>query len=370
MPLYTSIFPEHERRCHVQVHEELPENEVKCRTPLGYVDDHTPMTGLMTLSTFVGDGHDVLDGKVLVCVKSVGARKKSEHRTHPPKRTVSNDTTTAVTRKDATTTAETTTIHVFDNTASASITLWDAATPSASLWKPHHTILLLTRPTCRTSYGSQTWLNIAANTTVDVDPATRDARWLRAYALRLLKRPECNPASPPAGTFPSAREIERAETRVLYTLADLDAAARVGKKVVGFISVVLTEINLVALCRRNMLACAECACGHPLYANQPSLTCPHCDAQDVPLRLNPRILGTVVDETGSVATGKLVLAEEAWGELLGRGVAEVVGAEMEVLRALEERLGWVRVTLVVGWVGGAGEEEEGVGRVCVVGVRM
>jgi len=37
-----------------------------------------PLQGLMTLQNFVDGGYDVVDARILVVVKSVGQRKKSE----------------------------------------------------------------------------------------------------------------------------------------------------------------------------------------------------------------------------------------------------------------------------------------------------
>lgn len=36
-----------------------------------------PLNGLMTLQNFIDGGYDVIDAKILVVVKSVGAKKKS-----------------------------------------------------------------------------------------------------------------------------------------------------------------------------------------------------------------------------------------------------------------------------------------------------
>ena len=46
-------------------------------TPLGY-EEGKQLAGLMTLKNFVEGGHEVVDGKILVCVKSIGGRKKCE----------------------------------------------------------------------------------------------------------------------------------------------------------------------------------------------------------------------------------------------------------------------------------------------------
>lgn len=56
------------------IHEEKEESML-CRTPLGYKDGQNK-AALMTLSDFASGGSDVADGSILVCVKSIGARKK------------------------------------------------------------------------------------------------------------------------------------------------------------------------------------------------------------------------------------------------------------------------------------------------------
>lgn len=56
------------------IHENSDEG-VLCKTPLGYCEGQ-PLAGLMTLKSFVDGGYDIIDGRMLVCVKSVGARKK------------------------------------------------------------------------------------------------------------------------------------------------------------------------------------------------------------------------------------------------------------------------------------------------------
>jgi hypothetical protein len=75
-PLFTSVFPERDRNCHLMVHEHSDEG-VLCKTPIGYRRGQ-PLPGLMTLQNFVNGGYDVADGRILVCVKSIGARKKCE----------------------------------------------------------------------------------------------------------------------------------------------------------------------------------------------------------------------------------------------------------------------------------------------------
>jgi hypothetical protein len=47
------------------------------RTPLGYREGR-PLSGVMTLQNFIDGGYDVMDGKILVVVKSIGSKKKGE----------------------------------------------------------------------------------------------------------------------------------------------------------------------------------------------------------------------------------------------------------------------------------------------------
>lgn len=46
-----------------------------CKTPLGY-QDGKQLDHLMTLRSFVKGGYEVHTGKILVCIKSIGTRKK------------------------------------------------------------------------------------------------------------------------------------------------------------------------------------------------------------------------------------------------------------------------------------------------------
>ena len=73
-PLVTSIFPERDRCCHLMIHDRSDDG-VLCKTPLGYRDGHV-LAALMTLKNFAEGGSDVKNGTILVCVKSIGARKK------------------------------------------------------------------------------------------------------------------------------------------------------------------------------------------------------------------------------------------------------------------------------------------------------
>ena len=57
--------------------QEQSDEGVMCKNQLGYRDGKQ-LDGLMTLKGFIEGGHEVADGKILVCVKSIGGRKKCE----------------------------------------------------------------------------------------------------------------------------------------------------------------------------------------------------------------------------------------------------------------------------------------------------
>ena len=69
----------------------------------------------------------------------------------------------------------------------------------------------------------------------------------------------------------------------------------------------------------------------------------------------------MIDETGSIACGKLVWSAEAWERLLGRTSEELVKSSPQLLKYLEHRLVYLRVTLLFGW-----SEEVGKLAVCQV----
>lgn len=66
-------------------------------------------------------------------------------------------------------------------------------------------------------------------------------------------------------------------------------------------------------------------------------------------------LGNIVDETGSISTGKLIFSDAAWEQLLGRTAAQLVTAPLDVMKYLEQRLLFLRLTLGFGICLGAEE---------------
>jgi hypothetical protein len=162
--------------------------------------------------------------------------------------------------------------------------------------------------------------------------------------------------------------VSSAQNRILFTFANLDDFARSApdETFSGYLSVLISELHITLLHRRQMLCCNEC-CGVPLFSNSTEAKCKQCE-KPVTLGINPRILGGVVDETGCTGTGKLILRREAWEQLLGRSAEELCAMGQEGLKYLEARLLWLRVTLCFVWF--AEEGEGGMGRLWIWGVKM
>jgi len=115
-----------------------------------------------------------------------------------------------------------------------------------------------------------------------------DARYVRALAQRLAKKEHVNPPFP-VDVF-DIEAAEEAAVRVLYKLTEIDEFVRRNPKerVMGYISVLVTEVHIVSNFKRNMLMSTEC-CGLPIFANAITAKCRQCD-KDNALRINPRIV--------------------------------------------------------------------------------
>lgn len=212
--------------------------------------------------------------------------------------------------------------------------------------------------------ATQTYLSLSTSTIIDVNPSIPDTDWLRRWSARQRSREAINPSFP-ENIFDLAT-IQSGPVRCLYSLAELDEFARAApaETFQGYLSVLIMEVKLLECWKRRMLCCGEC-CNIPAYANAVVAKCRGCD-QDVALRLSPRILGQVVDETAAVAAGTLLFSDRAWRDLLGRGVEDLLRMGYEQVKDLADRLLFCRVTLLFGWTG---DETKAGGRICVLGVR-
>lgn len=121
------------------------------------------------------------------------------------------------------------------------------------------------------------------------------------------------------------------------------------------------ELNIYSLYQRNMLLCTEC-CGVPIFANAVTTKCKQCE-KDLVLRINPRLVGLLIDETGAITSGKLVWSDDAWEQLLGRNAEGLAGASLTLLKYLENRLLFLKLAVMFGW-------SEDVGKLCILRVTI
>ncbi|CAN9237725.1 unnamed protein product [Alternaria alternata] len=347
-PMFTTIFPEGDRNCHVMVHENSDDGR-RYRRPYG-IRENKVLTGLMTLKSFTDGGYNVEEPKLLVCVKSIGARKKLAYSTtrHEPQRH----------------NLQLISIGIFDDTADGQLTLYSSMCDSASLFIASKTVLLISNPGWRIEKLAR--LTLSGNSRIDIDPDMGDARRLRALAQKLTKKEHVNPPFPIADSLVDG--FKTAAIRALYTFADVDDVARLlsnkrsKETIAGYLSVIVTELNIVTTFRRNMLMSNEC-CGIPIFANNIEIECRQCGRM-VNLRISPRILGALLDETGQISSGKLILSDAAWSQLLGRTSEQLLHTPIDVLRYLEERVLFLRITM-----GFALNLEDEIGRLAIWCVR-
>lgn len=289
-------------------------------------------------------------------------------------------------------------LHVHDDTAEAVLGLWgkSAISPAASPnddptstnpgvkvargWKPGETVLLIQAPgwkigrtvsrtflqvllPCKPD-TIKTYLSLTSATVVDVDPAIPDADWLRKWSLRQKSRGSINPPFPKDVFEPKL--IITGPIRCLFTIADLDDFARCSPNETfqGYLSLLIMEFKLFEYWKRHMLLSGEC-CSVPMHANATSAECKGCH-QQIELRLNPRIIGQVIDETAAISGGRLLFSNKAWRDLLGHETESLLKLGYEEIKYLSDRVLFCRVTMLFGWTG---DESKAGGRICIFGVR-
>lgn len=154
------------------------------------------MPGLITLKSYVEGGHEVTEARILVCVKSIGGRKKCKLLCSMLAWAGLIMMWYAVATKKGGQ-AEKVDVNVFDDTADATLTLWGAMCGSSAAWRPSYTVLLISQPLFRGDWRPN--IGLKPGTHVDVDPLINDAIWLRGHAQRLTKREHVNQAFPDGG---------------------------------------------------------------------------------------------------------------------------------------------------------------------------
>ncbi|KAF7511812.1 hypothetical protein GJ744_003543 [Endocarpon pusillum] len=340
----------------------------------------------MSLTSFFDDKSDdeVLNAKILVCVKAIGTMPTSTSKEGDPVRTLN--------------------VVICDQSSEATLSVSGPVVSSAILWKEHSTILLLSSPAKRLGYN----LTITARSLVEINPNVSEAEHLRRWSQH-----ENCPINEP---FPVAlfdiEAIAHAPIRLQFTLASLDSFIRASPSQphTGYLSVILTKLHLLSLWKRQQLFSMQCRCGQPIYANVRSGHCAACDTSEIKLRINANLVSEMTDETGAISStsfflpstsphpppnrskttqvpsmsrqhsrrpSKILWTDEAWTQLLGRSPEQLAKLVLDTgdgsaqaqhnlntLRYLEQRLMFMRVILLVGWTG---DDEPG-GRLAVLGV--
>lgn len=186
--------------------------------------------------------------------------------------------------------------------------------------------------------------------------------------------------------------IWSAESRIQLTFATLSSftISDPGQVFTGFISVLIVSVNIVDLIHKGRLFAMQC-CGGSVSSNNLEAICFKC-GQLIKLRLSPDIVEDIADETGAIRTVSpcktdkelctnpknapntqkirsqqnpscVLFSDAAFTDLLGHPPNVLVemcspglppqtyNQNISRLRLLEQRMQWVRVTMLVGWTG-------------------
>jgi len=194
-----NLFPGRNTSDHIMIHTTGGTAGI-CHIPIDYRKSQ-PLPGLMTLHNYVAGGNDGVNGaKILVCVKSIGAKRKITKKTGGE--------------------CELVEVVLFDHTGEVRMTVWNEMVESAKGWSPGITILLISNPGWKIGYQGKGSVGVASHTMIEVEPEFADAEWLGKYAVGLTKKESL------CVEFPEdVWDVEAAEYgayRPLYTLAELD----------------------------------------------------------------------------------------------------------------------------------------------------
>ncbi|KAF2484058.1 hypothetical protein BDY17DRAFT_120507 [Neohortaea acidophila] len=211
----------------------------------------------------------------------------------------------------------------------------------------------------------QTHLTFTASSTMDIKAPIPDTHGLDNRAARHQSREEATNPAFPEDLF-SYDTVSSSPARCLYTIAELDEFIRAAPTATfqGYLSLLIVEVNLVDCFNRHTLLSGAC-CHAPVHANALTATCKRCNEQ-VSLRLNPLILGQVVDETAAIEAGGLLLSDRAWRDFLGRGPEALLDLDAGGLKQIADRLVFCRLTTVFGWTP---DQSRAGGRICVMRFR-
>lgn len=239
----TKLYPGRNGASFIILHTDSPgsDGDRIMRCPLECnLKENDYLPGLMILKAFLATGYDMGEGKVLVCVRSIG-----------PRRTVQS-------KKDKRN-LDMVEVGVFDDSETCLLKLWEDKVASAKHWHPNQTILLISKPT-RKSWGTAPELGIGPNSMIDVDPQFPDADWLRNKAKTMMKRESVYIPFPPT-TWDVDLAIH-GPGRTLYTIADVEDQVRHSEPEVevdftGKLNVIIVEMKLMEHRRKSTTYCLE-----------------------------------------------------------------------------------------------------------------
>ncbi|KAI2463639.1 hypothetical protein F4781DRAFT_416017 [Annulohypoxylon bovei var. microspora] len=237
----TTLYPGRGGATHIIVHNDDPDSDGNriLRCPLECnLKEYEYLPALMTLKSFLSTGYDSGEGKILVCVRSVG-----------PRRTVQSKKTQR--------TLDMVEVGIFDDTATCVLKLWEGKVPSAKRWIPNQTILLISKPTYKIR-GTSPELGIGFSSMVDVNPEFPDADWLRNKVKNMTKKQSVYIPFP-SDTWDSERAINGPD-RTLFTIADVEDRVRHPEAMINFtgkLNVIILEMKLMEHWRKGTLCYFE-----------------------------------------------------------------------------------------------------------------
>jgi hypothetical protein len=268
-------------------------------------------------------------------------------------------------------------VGICDQFCHATLTLYPPLVSSAQEWEAFKTILLIS--SAKLLRGGR--ITTTGQTQIEVDPKVVEAASLR----RWVQQDNCpiNEAFP--DTLFDADAVETSPLRLQFTLASLHSFidAVPAQVYSGYLSVILAELRFVSLYKKQQIFSMEC-CRMPISGNNLKGICRQCGTERE-LRVNPNVVGEIADEMGAIYSGckpvltlssphdsqssrrynKMLWSDEAWRNLLGRTPEEFAEwlkqGQIEHLQALQDRLLYMRVIMMVGWTG-----EYGGGRLAIL----
>ncbi|RPA97541.1 hypothetical protein L873DRAFT_1809597 [Choiromyces venosus 120613-1] len=289
---------------------------------------NTPTSTTTTTATAVG---------ILVCIKSQTPRTTTRTTTTGPPPTPSLR------------------IQILDATSEASLTLWgpSATAAQSACWTPFNTALYITSAKVNMFNGS-VQISPTQSSTLHALPLSAPVgaglrrHVLRAYPHTRLQLPTMAWPPPAAGVG------------LLFTLAEFSAhaasRARSRKRIAGvgvvwgYLSVVLTGVEIVLLWKRNILFLGDCG-GECVYTSTPDTHVCACAGNSEGVcgcawSPNPSILTSLTDETATIPGTALIFSAKAWNSLLTPHISSKSAQE---LAQLETQLSYARCTLSVVW---------------------